>query len=504
MKYSPKHMFVWDPWCMATPSGVHLYHLQSARDEVGKAQEQSLGHAFSTDLIHWRTCPPAFEPAPNNPQDDLQSWTGCALWHNNRAYLFYTMRNKRSPDVQAIGLAFSSDGNHFSRYEGNPVIVPDARYFATEQCPIPGMRDCRDLHIVKAPDHAGWYGYFATRRPANDLAHSSVIAVAYSEDLIHWEQMSSPVFAPECHACVEVPNVFQLGDKWYLTCLTGTSYGSLGDFTDSNIFYGTIYAVADSPLGPFFEPKDNVVLGAMTNAAPLAIRHFSYEGKDYLIYTDREKFPANDAGACCHGTLSTPKLLACSGDDLIVLYSDKVELLVKREVPLDYEALRSKSTQRNWGQLWQMPPCAAKIENASITLESAGAFQVLPLGIALENYIIEAEISMREAHSAGFMRNITDNLNGDFVRINPSIPGVEYLGRHNLSIEFRERRIVPFAPSGVCSFKIVARKEHVEIYYNERLIIAFARYRGVGGELGLFVDRGKATFRKLRIRELTQ
>lgn len=502
MNYSPEHMYVWDPWCMAAPDGVHLYHLQQPRSAEYEERARGLGHAFSTDLIHWETREPAFQPDPALPDDDLQPWTGCALWHDDRAWLFYTMRGSAVTESQAVGLAFSSDGNHFTRYRGNPVIVPDGRYFATYEVPVPGRRDCRDMHIVKAPDRDGWYGYFATRCPAPDLAHTSVIAAAYSPDLINWTQLPHPVFAPGRHACLEVPNVFQLGDKWFITCLTGAFYGSFGSFSDRNIYSGTIYAVADSPLGPFQEPEDNVVLGAMTGACPLAMRHLLFEGENYLIYTDREKVNRCDAGAPTVGTLSTPKLLDRDGDNLIVRYSDRVELLVKREIPLNYEYLRGEARQEDWGQIWRRPPVDANVGDGVITLNNSGAFTALPLGIQLESYIFEADISMKYAVSAGFLLHITSHFEGDFVRIDQSLPGVEYLGHIDMHPDFLERRQCRLSPNGECHFKVVVRKEHLEIYYNERLLSAFARYRGIGGGIGLFADRGSATFRNIRVREL--
>ena len=42
----------------------------------------------------------------------------------------------------------------------------------------------------------------------------------------------------------------------------------------------------------------------------------------------------------------------------------------------------------------------------------------------------------------------------------------------------------------------------MEIYYGEQLISSFARYLGIGGEIGIFVDRGSAVFRNIRVREL--
>ena len=49
---------------------------------------------------------------------------------------------------------------------------------------------------------------------------------------------------------------------------------------------------------------------------------------------------------------------------------------------------------------------------------------------------------------------------------------------------------------------MVNRLEHLEVYVDDILKLAFSRYRGIGGDLGLFVESGSAVFRNLRLREL--
>lgn len=501
MNYSPAHMYVWDPWCMAAPGGVHLYHLQTARDETGQRHENHLGHAFSADLIHWEEHSPVLGTNRERGDDDMAPWTGSAVWHEGQAYLFYTMRGSATKGgSQAVGLATSADGSNFIRYSGNPVIIPDPQRYATLENPVPGTRDCRDFHVIKAPDRPGWYGYFATRRPANDLLRTSIIAGAYSDDLIHWKQFPAPVFAPDNCGCIEVPNVFKIGDLWYITCLTGLFYGAFTSFSDESIYNGTIYAVSDSPRGPFRQLKDNVLLGARTAACPLALHHLIFDGEDYLLYTDREKHNHTDGGNPVHGTLATPKLLARDGDSLIVRYSPKVELLARHELPLDYDYLRNHAVWKDWGHIWKRPPVDAQIKEGCIQLSNPANFSILPLNIALESFILESEITIRDAVAAGFVLRMTEPWNADFVRVDSEFRGIRYI--EYSAAEFLETRHAVIPTNRAFHLKVVVRREHTEIYLDDRLLTSFARYRGLGGGLGLFVDRGTAIFRYCRIREL--
>ena len=499
MNYSPKNLYVWDAWCMPVEDGVHLYHLQRARNEAGKSREALLGHAFSRDLIHWEELAEAFGPDDKRTDDDRQPWTGCALYHDKCAYLFYTMRGSATNcRVQSIGLATSPNGMTFTRYRDNPVIVPDPRWYGDVEKPVKGVRDCRDLVVVKAPDRSGWYGYFATRCPNATLGSSSAIAAAYSPDLYHWEQFR-PVFTPENCPCVEVPDVFEMNGLWYMTCLTGMFYGTLRPFSEPDLYSGTLYAVSDSPLGPFRMLKNNVLLAAQTGACPLSVRSFEFEGERHILYTDREKIGRVDYGTPGVGTISTPKLLSTSGDTLQVRYSPRVEAFVSRECALDCEWLLADGVNTDWGQCWKCPPIDAQISPQRIILSNPDAFSVLPLNLNPESFIFEAEITLRGAASAGFTVRMTE-WDGDFLRLDCERKLLQYL-EHRWT-EFDERRMVAFEPDRPYRLKLVSRLEHTEVYIDDILLMCFARYRNLGAGLGLFVDRGCAVFDSIRVREL--
>ena len=165
MNYSPKGCAVWDTWTLVRDDAVHLFHLQRRRpgaDFISQVVEDSLGHAVSTDLVNWTELPPALGPDPSNVDDDHQPWTGCALWHGGKAYMFYTMMGSREPYVQRIGMATSADLMTWTRYAANPVLEPDGKRFSAVDNPTPG-RDCRDLLIVANPA-GGFLGFYVTRR----------------------------------------------------------------------------------------------------------------------------------------------------------------------------------------------------------------------------------------------------------------------------------------------------------------------------------------------------
>ena len=252
MNYAPKNLFMWDAWCMPVGDTVHVYHLQRLRPgaTIPAATQDMIGHAVSHNLVDWEECPPVLGPVSTNPIDDDFAFTGCAIWNDGQGHLYYTMRNRTDgARVQRLGLALSPDGYAWRRYENNPVIVPDPKWYATVGDPIPGVLDCRDLVVVPDPAGKGWFGFYATRKPAKEQPQTGVISCVHTMDLIHWEHRA-PAFAPDKYCTIEVPDVFELDGRWFMTCLTGNSYGNRGIFSEPRATTGTIFAVADRPEGP--------------------------------------------------------------------------------------------------------------------------------------------------------------------------------------------------------------------------------------------------------------
>ncbi len=278
--YKPDGMSMWDTWCVEHDGVAHMYYLQF--HEPGSPRPVSdgdwQGHAVSRDLIHWEECPYAHGPS-ERPDDDMQPWTGCCIYDKGRFNLFYTMRGKAAP-VQKIGLATSPDGYTFTKYEGNPIVFPGDRYINdTEAC---GCVDCRDMVVV--PYEGQYIGYFVTRVKGSSPSSTACIACAVSRDMFTWEQRD-PVFVPGNMACVEAHDVFYLDGRWYLTCLVGHGYGNRGFYSDPYISNGTIYAVSDSPFGPFRELEDdNVLIGG---GCGYSCKSLMFKGKRYLIFTQR-------------------------------------------------------------------------------------------------------------------------------------------------------------------------------------------------------------------------
>jgi len=118
---------MWDPWFINVDGRVHAFHLKLTDDSCTLPPEErySVGHIYSDDLIHWTVCPSILPPLYDLDENDYQQkFTGCADQIDGKYIVFYTMRDKVKGN-QRLGAAISYDMQNFTRYENNPVIVPD-------------------------------------------------------------------------------------------------------------------------------------------------------------------------------------------------------------------------------------------------------------------------------------------------------------------------------------------------------------------------------------------
>jgi sucrose-6-phosphate hydrolase SacC (GH32 family) len=70
---------------------------------------------------------PVLVPGEPGSWDDLLVLSAFTLKHNDLIYLFYTGYSKTGK--RSVGLATSTDGYHFIRYEGNPILEGDKKGF---------------------------------------------------------------------------------------------------------------------------------------------------------------------------------------------------------------------------------------------------------------------------------------------------------------------------------------------------------------------------------------
>jgi hypothetical protein len=125
------------------------------------------------------------------------------------------------------------------------------------------LMDWRDIAIIKDPRTGLFQGYIVARlRGMKNDKDSACIARVSSRDLVHWE-VHPPAFNPRDWGLHEVPDVFPLGGKWYLTAMATNPREGVYHGNDPLLRWGHLVGEADTPEGPFRLVKDNCVMAGV-------------------------------------------------------------------------------------------------------------------------------------------------------------------------------------------------------------------------------------------------
>jgi hypothetical protein len=291
--YCPPDSQMHDPWFLNVDGRVHLFHLNGP------------WHATSTDCINWEVKKNMDYKHKNLPYLCREPWTGCAIYHETKIYLFWTTNqwiNGRF--CNSICLAISEDGGEdFTQHPSNPLIKPDPRWYDTEEDSVPkffyhakfhkrddknlNLMDWRDISIVKDPETNIFHGFITARlRGKQNQFESACIARVTSKDLINWE-VHPPAFVPEKWGLHEVPTVFELNGKWYLTVMG--SYPNEGSVYagDSCVGWSHLVGQADNLEDEFIIVVDNGIMSGNGSGDGYSMRTVKFDG-DMLAFTVRK------------------------------------------------------------------------------------------------------------------------------------------------------------------------------------------------------------------------
>jgi len=198
-------------------------------------------HLKSKDLVHWERLPIAL--APSETYDVDGCFSGSAVEHEGKLYLFYTANVFTTPVgipddlLQTQCVAVSEDGVTFEKLPNNPIIEAPPEH-------IGQTNHFRDPKVWKHDD--AWYMVLGAKKDGR----GKVIAYK-SKDLLHWEFFQvlteSDGTMGYMHEC---PDLFPLGGKdVLLLCPEGVQSTPLSGYYVGEFDYETgRYA-----HGPFFK-----------------------------------------------------------------------------------------------------------------------------------------------------------------------------------------------------------------------------------------------------------
>lgn len=396
---------------------------------------------------------------------DLAVGTGSVLKAQDGLYhCFYTGHNDTFPekglDKECVMHAVSEDNVNWTK-------IPEDTFYSAENY---SGDDFRDPFVFWNEEEQCYWLLIAARE--ENLG--GVVARYTSTDLSSWT-LCDPLYAPEQQYMLECPDLFQLGDYYYL-------------------FYSwdcvTYYAMGDSIYGPFTAPENNVLDG--TGFSFYAAKTAELNGTRYLCGWVGRKVSRTDAGS-----------YDWAGNLLIH------ELVQKEDGTL---GVKEPTDLQNYFVSSEVPESVATVgdvqeENNSYTLsgkEDSIAF--VDFGARKPTMMLECTVSLGEEGCAGFAfgkgeeynRYLGLILDGKNNCIRFDGAALERIGRAGSSntTEF------VFEAGKEYHVKVILENEIAILYLDETKALSNRIYKSVdgGAHWGLFAFESEATFREIEVR----
>ena len=486
MKFRSPEGIMTDAWHLNDHDRIHYFHLKM--DEQFK-NLPSVGHLYTDDLLTFTKCDDILPVLPREqyPEDCLAKWTGCAITAQDGVhYIYYTMRN--AFEAQKIGLCTSRDLKRFDLYEKNPVLTPDSSVFFYGDGKQ--YEDCRDMIVVYDGQSKKYYGYFAAMAEENGRKFG-VIGVAESDDLLAWSNQAI-AFKCDFDGTIEVPDVFYLDGKWYLTVLTHACFGARYVFSDRNVVSGSLYAVSDSPKGPFLLKEDNVFIGG-TMSSGYTCRSFDYKGKKYLSYIDKSEYG---------WSISLPKEIRVVEGKLTPCYTPILERLRKREVITS--PMIDRLAPQPGTVFWKLGSATLAQEGGVLTVNvKKGSFQSYMLDTERMQGVEVSYTFTLENGEGGIRIETTDPSGNSLMHL--AVASVSEsaftLYADGLNFDVVSKRAYPFESGKKYHARILIYDGIVEVYVDDALLIQ-NKFLTQNARIGLFCGDGTCTFEDFCVYEL--
>ena len=352
MKYKLKPNYHFSPeknW-MNDPNGLtyyqgeyHLFFQYNPNADVWG--DIHWGHAASTDLVHWKLLPVALSPSVE--AGEAHCYSGCTVIHDGVPAIFYTSigLNDRSPEYGAQQwMATSSDGMvTWEKYSHNPVI--ENRIHDKEVITF-----WRDPFIWK--DGNAWLAVMSgTHNHTNGC-----ILLYRSTDLINWEFLNI-LYETKEFKLLECPNMIKIGEDYVMIYSpVDKLHYHIGKITDDYRFETKSAGILDGGSGRLGYYSPNTYMNA------------PYDRR--ILFGWISDFARKDEKSIhgWSGIQSLPRVMTIQNSDLCIAPVRECELLRKRLVEYDPNAMESRHIPLGNGNSFEIVLEAEAAADSSIRL----------------------------------------------------------------------------------------------------------------------------------------
>jgi beta-fructofuranosidase len=230
----------------------HLFYLKDYRDLQRHGEGTPWFHLVSHDFVHFEDWGEIL-PRGSVEEQDLYVFTGSTIERGGVFHIFYTghnphMRQAAKPE-QGVMHAASPDLRTWKKDAAFISFAPQEMGYEAN--------DWRDPFVFWNETAGEYWMLLAARKQVGPSRQRGLTACMSSVDLQHW-QVRPPFWAPDLYYTHECPDLFHLGDWWYLVYST---------FSERCV---THYRMSRSLEGPWLAPGDDTFDGRAYYAAKTA------------------------------------------------------------------------------------------------------------------------------------------------------------------------------------------------------------------------------------------
>ena len=441
-----------------------LFFLLDWRDR-DKHGEGTPWYRISTkDFVHF-TEHGEMLPRGTKEEQDLYVFTGSAIHAKGQYHIFYTGHNpymgEKGKPEQGVMHAVSDDMQHWKKIPEHTFFAPTDRF---------EKNDWRDAFVFWNDQAQEYNMLLAARFKEGIPRRRGLTAVCASKDLEKWE-VKQPFYAPNLYYTHECPDLFKMGDWWYLL---------FSEFTD---LVRTRYRMSRHLNGPWITPEKDDFDGHAFYAAKTA----SDGKKRFLFGWNPTRDEAKDNGGWnWGGNLVVHEILQEKDGTLSVRVPETVDAAFNKPESLAFKAGTS----------------TFKTIDHGVQLEAVGSFAAAVAGKMPPTCKIETNIIVEHGTKAcGLMIRASDDLEkAYYLRLEPMRQRVVFdmwpRDRSEVSQMVELERPVAMLPGKPIHLQVFMDGNMGVLYVNNKVAMNFRAYDLREGNLCVFVSEGKATFKE--------
>ncbi|HLK60219.1 MAG TPA: glycoside hydrolase family 32 protein [Chthonomonadaceae bacterium] len=465
--YKPQDAWAADFIPFYTAGRFWLFYLLDWRDREKHGEGTPWYLVSTADFVHFTEHGEVL-PRGTVQDQDLYVFTGCVVDGEDGYHLFYTGHNPHfkalGKPVQAVMHAVSEDLLTWTK-------IPEDTFYAP-----PGYEpdDWRDPFVFWNFEAKEWWMLLAARFTEGPSRRRGCTALCASKDLKTWE-VREPFYAPGLFYTHECPDLFRMGDWWYLV---------FSEFSERHV---TRYRMSRTLAGPWYYPSgfEDTFDGRAWYAAKTASngeRRYAF-GWNATREGERDYRPWQWGG-----NLAVHEILLAQDASLAVTLPETLDVAFNTQVPFEFE-----------------PGLGMLLDGQKTATVGATSTFGCAVGGPMPNPCkIEATITF-DIYTRGcglMLRSSNDYETGYYIRLEPHRNRLVFDSwRRPVDIGHMAELERPLAltPGQPVTLTVLIEDTVCEVYAGGRVALSARLYDHPTGKWGIFATEGVAGFHDVKL-----